>query len=46
MADYSKIRIEFEQTTKKLKMERIKLMQEKIKEKTGKNINIKIHGRA
>jgi len=43
MADYSKIRIEFEQTTKKLKMERIKLMQEKIKEKTGKSINIKIH---
>ncbi len=42
MVDYSKVKIDFDVKSKQLKMERIRLLQEKIKEKTGKDIKINL----
>ena len=42
MVDFSKVKIDFDQKSKQLKMERIKLLQEKIKEKTGKDVKINL----
>ncbi len=44
VVEYLRVRNDYDQKSKQLKIERTKLMQEKIKEKTGKNVNIKIHG--
>ena len=42
VVDFSKSRIDYEQKSKQLKMERIRLLQEKIKEKTGKDVKINV----
>ena len=42
VVDYSRVKIDFDQKSKQLKMERIRLLQEKIKEKTGKDIKINL----
>jgi hypothetical protein len=42
VVDYSKIKIDFDHKSKQLKMERVRLLQEKIKEKTGKDIRINL----
>lgn len=44
IVDYSKVRIDYDQKFKMLKMERIRLLQEKIKEKTGKDVKINLMG--
>ena len=44
VVEYIRVKTDYESKSKQLKLERTKLMQEKIKEKTGKDINIKIHG--
>lgn len=44
VVEYLRTKSEYEQKSKQLKLERTRLMQEKIKEKTGKDVNIKIHG--
>lgn len=43
VADYTRTKLEFDSTNKKLKLERVRLMQDAIKQKTGKTVNIKIH---
>jgi hypothetical protein len=43
VVDYSKVKIDFDQKSKQLKLERIRLLQEKIKEKTGKDVKINLH---
>ena len=45
VVDYSKVKIDFDQKSKALKMERIRLLQEKIKEKTGKDVKINLFGK-
>ncbi len=40
VVDYTEIKVEFDQKSKELKMERIRLLREKIKEKSGTNIDI------
>jgi hypothetical protein len=45
VVDYSKVKIDFDQKTKALKMERIRLLQEKIKQKTGKDVKINLFGK-
>ncbi|CAF0828677.1 unnamed protein product [Brachionus calyciflorus] len=42
VVDYTKVRIDYDQKSKQLKMERVRLLQEKIKEKTGKDVKINI----
>jgi hypothetical protein len=44
IVDYSKVKIDYDQKFKLLKMERIRLLQEKIKEKTGKDVKINLLG--
>ena len=44
VVDYSKVKINFDQKFKQLKLERIRLLQEKIKEKTGKDIKVNLFG--
>jgi hypothetical protein len=45
VVDYSKVRIDYDHKFKLLKMERIRLLQEKIKEKTGKDVKINLMGK-
>ena len=42
VVDYSKARIDYEQKSKQLKLERVRLLQEKIKEKTGQDVKVNI----
>ncbi len=44
MVEYKKIRDDFDQKTKELKVERVRLMEEKIREKTGQSVQIKMFG--
>lgn len=44
VVDYSKVKIDFDQKSKQLKMERIRLLKEKIKEKTGKDVQLNFLG--
>jgi len=44
IVEYSKVKIDFDQQTKALKMERIRLLQEKIKEKTGQDVKVNLFG--
>ncbi|RNA02600.1 E3 ubiquitin- ligase BRE1-like 2-like [Brachionus plicatilis] len=43
VVDYSRVKIDYDQKSRELKMERIRLLQEKIKEKTGKNVTINLY---
>lgn len=45
VVDYSKVRLDYDQKFKMLKLERIRLLQEKIKEKTGKDVKINLMGK-
>ena len=45
MVDYSKVKIDFDQKTRALKLERIRLLQQKIKAKTGKDIKVNLFGK-
>jgi hypothetical protein len=44
VVDYSKVKINYDQKFKQLKLERIRLLQEKIKEKTGKEVKVNLFG--
>ncbi len=43
--EFNRSKIDYDLKVKQLKQERINLMQEKIRETTGKTVKIKIHGR-
>lgn len=45
MVDYSRVKTDYDTKSKELKMERIRLLQEKIKEKTGKDVSINVFGK-
>ena len=45
VVEYLKTKTDYETKSKALKIERTRMMQDKIKEKTGKDVNIKIHGK-
>lgn len=44
VVDYSRVKGEFDKKFKELKLERVRLLQEKIKEKTGKDVKINLIG--
>ena len=44
VVDYNKIKETYDKQSKELKRERVRLFTEKIKEKTGKDVNINLYG--
>lgn len=45
MVDYSRAKTDYDKKSRELKMERVRLLQEKIKEKTGKDVEINVYGK-